>query len=94
LIIKKDNSKHLVVITPDVRIDRRTVQMCQSLIQAYGIKCTIIAALEEKDDFVTDKLKVKQANQYVSRAGMKLESVAQSMRLSFSDKIVLDVGSS
>ena len=46
--------------------------------------------------FISDtaKLKVKQANQYVSRAGMKLESVAQSMRLSFSDKIVLDVGSS
>ena len=62
--IKKDNSKHLVVITPDVRIDRRTVQMCQSLIQTYGIKCTIIVALEEKDDFVTDKLKVKRIDPY------------------------------
>jgi 23S rRNA (cytidine1920-2'-O)/16S rRNA (cytidine1409-2'-O)-methyltransferase len=33
-------------------------------------------------------------NQYVSRAGMKLESVAKNLRLDFKDKIVLDVGSS
>ena len=42
----------------------------------------------------TAHLKVEQASQYVSRAGMKLESVAQAMGLSFVDKIVLDVGSS
>ncbi|WP_263834076.1 methyltransferase domain-containing protein [Sulfurospirillum oryzae] len=60
----KDKSKHLVVITPDVKIDRRTVQMCQSLIKTYGIRCTIIAALEGKDDFVTDKLKVKRIDPY------------------------------
>jgi len=59
--------KHLVVITPDVRVDRRTVQMCQSLIEKYNIRCTIIAALEEKDDFVTDKLKVKRVDPYKSK---------------------------
>ncbi|MEP6710700.1 MAG: TlyA family RNA methyltransferase [Candidatus Saccharibacteria bacterium] len=32
--------------------------------------------------------------QYVSRAGLKLESVAQVLKLDFKDKIVLDVGSS
>ena len=46
--------------------------------------------------FISDtaKIKVEQDNQYVSRAGMKLESVAQAMRLNFMGKIVLDVGSS
>ncbi len=46
--------------------------------------------------FVVDtiKLKVKQANQYVSRAGMKLESVAQAMKVDFTKATVLDVGSS
>ena len=46
--------------------------------------------------FISDtaKIKVEQDNQYVSLAGMKLESVAQAMRLNFMGKIVLDVGSS
>ena len=66
--IERLNSlKHLVVITPDVRVDRRTVQMCQSLIKRYNIRCTIIAALEEKDDFITDKLKVKRVDPYKSK---------------------------
>jgi 23S rRNA (cytidine1920-2'-O)/16S rRNA (cytidine1409-2'-O)-methyltransferase len=38
------------------------------------------------------KLKAKQ--QYVSRAGLKLASVAQTLKLIFQDKVVLDVGSS
>ena len=58
--VKSLHSKHLVVITPDVKVDRRTVQMCQSLIKHFNIKCTIIAAFKEKDDFITDKLKVKR----------------------------------
>ena len=62
-----DTCKHLIVITPDVKIDRRTVQMCQSLIKTYDIKCTIIAALEEKDDFITDKLKVKRVDPYKTK---------------------------
>ena len=61
------NLKHFVVITPDVRIDRRTVQMCQSLVKNFDLRCTIIAALEEKDDFVTDKLKVKRINPIKSK---------------------------
>ena len=40
------------------------------------------------------KLELKQEIQYVSRAGMKLESVAEVLDLDFKDKIVLDVGSS
>src|SRR5687768_2472085 len=37
---------------------------------------------------------VKAGAKYVSRAGLKLESVAEAFALDFTDKIVLDVGSS
>lgn len=39
-------------------------------------------------------IKLLVRNQYVSRAGLKLESVAKSLKLNFKHKIVLDVGSS
>jgi 23S rRNA (cytidine1920-2'-O)/16S rRNA (cytidine1409-2'-O)-methyltransferase len=42
---------------------------------------------------LTAKLEVL-SDQYVSRAGLKLASVAQTLRLDFTDKLVLDVGSS
>jgi glycosyltransferase involved in cell wall biosynthesis len=38
--------------------------MCQSLIKEFNIRCTIIAALEGKDDFISDKLKVKRVDPY------------------------------
>ncbi len=41
-----------------------------------------------------DKLELLQAEQYVSRAGLKLASIAKTLGLDFKDKIVLDVGSS
>ena len=46
--------------------------------------------------FVTgeDKIELKADEQYVSRAGLKLASVAETLGLDFIDKIVLDVGSS
>ncbi len=43
---------------------------------------------------VDAKIELKAAEQYVSRAGLKLASVAQVLQLDFKDKIVLDVGSS
>ncbi len=42
----------------------------------------------------TDTLKLTAKEQYVSRAGLKLASVAESLGLNFKDKVVLDVGSS
>lgn len=42
----------------------------------------------------TDQVKLAAKEQYVSRAGLKLASVAQALRLDFTDTIVLDVGSS
>lgn len=41
-----------------------------------------------------DVLKITADQQYVSRAALKLESIADSLKLSFQDKAVLDVGSS
>lgn len=39
-------------------------------------------------------IELRQAEQYVSRAGLKLASVAQTLKLNFNNAIVLDVGSS
>lgn len=41
-----------------------------------------------------DDIKVTAQDRYVSRAGLKLASVAQKLALDFTDKTVLDVGSS
>jgi 23S rRNA (cytidine1920-2'-O)/16S rRNA (cytidine1409-2'-O)-methyltransferase len=40
------------------------------------------------------KIKLKSQQQYVSRAGLKLASIAESFKLDFKHKVVLDVGSS
>lgn len=42
----------------------------------------------------TDKIELTTDQQYVSRAGLKLESIAKDLELDFRGKIVLDVGSS
>jgi 23S rRNA (cytidine1920-2'-O)/16S rRNA (cytidine1409-2'-O)-methyltransferase len=46
--------------------------------------------------FVADgqTIELKAEEQYVSRAGLKLASVAQALKLDFRDKVMLDVGSS
>jgi 23S rRNA (cytidine1920-2'-O)/16S rRNA (cytidine1409-2'-O)-methyltransferase len=42
----------------------------------------------------SDEIRLTAREQYVSRAGLKLASVARALKLNFKDKIVLDVGSS
>lgn len=42
----------------------------------------------------TDKIELQAEEQYVSRAALKLASVAQTLHLNFKDKVMLDVGSS
>jgi 23S rRNA (cytidine1920-2'-O)/16S rRNA (cytidine1409-2'-O)-methyltransferase len=42
----------------------------------------------------TDEIRLTAKDQYVSRAALKLASVASSLKLEFKDKTVLDVGSS
>lgn len=52
---------------------------------------------QRKPGFFVNKdsdIKILQNTQYVSRAGLKLESVAKILKLDFRNKIVLDVGSS
>lgn len=41
-----------------------------------------------------DKIILTATEQYVSRAGLKLASIAKALKLDFKDKVVLDVGSS
>jgi 23S rRNA (cytidine1920-2'-O)/16S rRNA (cytidine1409-2'-O)-methyltransferase len=43
---------------------------------------------------MSNDLVINQTEQYVSRAGLKLASVAKALNLSFTDKVMLDVGSS
>lgn len=42
----------------------------------------------------SDEIRITAAEQYVSRAGLKLASVANDFGIEFKDKIVLDIGSS
>lgn len=42
----------------------------------------------------SDDIKLTATEQYVSRAGLKLSSVAKTLNLDFNDKVMLDVGSS
>lgn len=42
----------------------------------------------------TDKLELKTSERYVSRAALKLSSVAKALNINFRDTVVLDVGSS
>ena len=60
-------------------------------------KITVDGVKRTKPGFFVDvdsELKILQRVQYVSRAGLKLESVAKKMRINFRNKTVLDVGSS
>lgn len=43
---------------------------------------------------IQDKITIDQEKQYVSRAGLKLESVSETISIDFKNKTVLDVGSS
>lgn len=42
----------------------------------------------------SDTIELKAKEQYVGRAGLKLASVAEALKIDFRDKVVLDVGSS
>lgn len=75
--------------------------LCQSRSQAENFiklkKVTINGKLATKPGlFVASDVKVEfdSEQKYVSRAGLKLASVAQILNLDFKDKIVLDIGSS
>lgn len=86
-----------------IRLDNLLVdrKMVESRSQAESYiklgKVTVDGIKRTKPGFFVDvnsELKILQQVQYVSRAGLKLESVAKKMRIDFRDKTVLDVGSS
>ncbi|NCU38466.1 TlyA family RNA methyltransferase [Candidatus Saccharibacteria bacterium] len=60
-------------------------------------KVTVNGAVVTKPGYFVDnfaKIAITTTERYVSRAGLKLASVADKFNVSFEDKIVLDVGSS
>lgn len=60
-------------------------------------KVLVNGAVQKKPGYFVEessKISILQENRYVSRAGLKLESVAKVLRLKFANKTVLDVGSS
>ena len=86
-----------------IRLDNLLVdrKMVESRSQAESYiklsKITVDGVKRTKPGFFVDvdsELKILQRVQYVSRAGLKLESVAKTMRINFRNKTVLDVGSS
>ena len=86
-----------------IRLDNLLVdrKMVESRSQAESYiklgKITVDGVKRTKPGFFVDadsELKILQRVQYVSRAGLKLESVAKKMRIDFCNKTVLDVGSS
>ena len=86
-----------------IRLDNLLVdrKMVESRSQAESYiklgKVTVDGIKRTKPGFFVDvnsELKILQQVQYVSRAGLKLESVAKKMRIDFRNKTVLDVGSS
>ena len=88
-----------VKVRLDILLTQRKIVDSRSQAESYiklgkvfvdGIKRT-------KPGFFADinsEIKLLQEVQYVSRAGLKLESVAKIMKINFKDKVVLDVGSS
>lgn len=53
-----------------------------------------VASKPAQQAFLSDKIELTSDEQYVSRAGLKLASVADKFKLDFRGKTVLDVGSS
>ena len=83
----------------DAEMTRRglvpTRSQAESFIKLGKVK--VNGQLIEKPGFfvtATSQIKLDVDEQYVSRAGLKLASVAQILKLDFRDKIILDVGSS
>lgn len=83
----------------DIELARRGLAASRSQAESWiklG-KVTVDGKLAKKPgQFVTETndLRMTATEQYVSRAGLKLASVAQLLKLDFRNKIVLDVGSS
>lgn len=85
------------------RLDQKLVQLmlvssrsqAESYIKLGDVK--VNGRVQSKSGYMVsdiDKIELAERQQYVSRAALKLESVAKTLKLDFRDKTVLDVGSS
>jgi 23S rRNA (cytidine1920-2'-O)/16S rRNA (cytidine1409-2'-O)-methyltransferase len=85
------------------RLDKKLVELglvttrsqAESFIKLGDVKVNSLAVT--KPGFLVDqadKVELVTKEQYVSRAGLKLASVAETLKLDFRAKVVLDVGSS
>ncbi|HWB38810.1 MAG TPA: TlyA family RNA methyltransferase [Candidatus Saccharimonadales bacterium] len=88
---------------PKVRLDQKLTQLglVQSRSQAESFiklgEVKVNGKVQTKPGFSvseTDKVELTAKEQYVSRAALKLSSVAKVLKLDFAGKTVLDVGSS
>lgn len=83
----------------DIEITKRGLTTSRSQSESW-IKLgrvTVNGQVVTKTGYFVDEnsdIKLNTETQYVSRAGLKLESVASILKLDFKNKIVLDVGSS
>lgn len=88
---------------PKIRLDQALVNQglvtTRSQAESYVKlgKVTVNSRIETKAGTMVSEealLKLTATEQYVSRAGLKLASIAQTLKLDFRGKLVLDVGSS
>ncbi|HEX7633107.1 MAG TPA: TlyA family RNA methyltransferase [Candidatus Saccharimonadales bacterium] len=86
-----------------IRLDQKLVQLGLVPTRSQGESYTKLAQVKVNGKIVTkpghmvgehDVIELTTKEQYVSRAGLKLASVAQALSLDFRDKTVLDIGSS
>jgi 23S rRNA (cytidine1920-2'-O)/16S rRNA (cytidine1409-2'-O)-methyltransferase len=83
----------------DIELARRGLASSRSQAESWiklGKVTVNEAVVTKPGHFVseTSVIKMTATEQYVSRAGLKLASVAQLLNLTFQEKVVLDVGSS
>lgn len=83
----------------DVELTKRGLTASRSQAESWiklG-KVTVNGQVIKKSGYYVDEnsdIKLNTETQYVSRAGLKLESVAKLLKLDFANAVVLDVGSS
>ncbi len=92
-----------IILHPKNRLDQELVRRQLVISRSQAESYIKMGSVKVNDKKVTkpgnmvhenDEIKLSQAVQYVSRAGLKLASVARDLNLIFKDKVVLDVGSS
>lgn len=85
------------------RLDQRLIELGMTKSRSQAASYIRLGQVELNGKLVTkpgflvgadDKIKLAASEQYVSRAGLKLASVAEVLKLNFKAKVVLDIGSS